>query len=271
MKSRCMLILVVFLLSVTAFAQTNSFPSSGKVGIGTVNPQTALEVSGNQNSNRISQSGATYIELLQKTWGGGGGILFSAYGADVLVNGSIPQTGNTKNKFSPNVFGGSSHGPGMIYYGGNSGTMNFYVGPSSPGADTDVVWGEPVLSLNRSGNVGIGVNSPSAKLAVDGIIKTKEVNVTVSGWPDYVFMPGYKLMPLSDLEAFIRKNGHLPDVPTESEVMENGVNLAEMNVKLLEKVEELTLYAIQQDELLKKVLERLSVVESKLIGETVIE
>ena len=52
-------------------------------------------------------------------------------------------------------------------------------------------------------------------------------------------------MPLSELEAFIQKNGHLPNLPTEAEVMENGVNLAEMNVKLLEKVEELTLYVIE--------------------------
>ena len=62
---------------------------------------------------------------------------------------------------------------------------------------------------------------------------------------DYVFKPEYKLMPLSELEAFIQKNGHLPNLPTEAEVMENGVNLAEMNVKLLEKVEELTLYVIE--------------------------
>ena len=78
-------------------------------------------------------------------------------------------------------------------------------------------------------------------------------------------------MPLSEVGAFIKRNNHLPNIPTEAEVKENGVNLAEMNVKLLEKIEELTLYAIQQDELLKKVLERLSEVESKLTGETVIK
>ncbi|MCE7057196.1 hypothetical protein LZF95_21120 [Algoriphagus sp. AGSA1] len=88
-------------------------------------------------------------------------------------------------------------------------------------------------------------------IKVNGTVKTKEVNVTATGWPDYVFRPGYQLMPLSELETFIQKNGHLPDVPTEAEVMENGVNLAEMNVKLLEKVEELTLYLIEQSTQIK--------------------
>jgi hypothetical protein len=106
---------------------------------------------------------------------------------------------------------------------------------------------------------------------VNGTIKTKEVNVTATGWADYVFRPEYKLMPLNEVEQFIRDNGHLPNIPTEAEVMENGVNLAEMNVKLLEKVEELTLYAIQQDELIKMVLKRLSEVESKQVEDTVIE
>ncbi|WP_439488524.1 hypothetical protein [Algoriphagus sp.] len=101
------------------------------------------------------------------------------------------------------------------------------------------------IRVKLNGNVGIGTTNPTHKLSVNGTIKTQEVNVTATGWPDYVFKPEYKLMPLSELEAYIQKNGHLPNVPSEAEVMENGVNLAEMNVKLLEKVEELTLYVIE--------------------------
>ncbi|MEB2774649.1 hypothetical protein SYJ56_04985 [Algoriphagus sp. D3-2-R+10] len=96
-------------------------------------------------------------------------------------------------------------------------------------------------------------------IKVNGTIKTQEVNIAASGWADFVFKPDYKLMPLSELEAFIQKNGHLPSVPTEAEVMENGVNLAEMNVKLLEKVEELTLYVIE----LKKEVEELKAMQNK--------
>jgi hypothetical protein len=110
-----------------------------------------------------------------------------------------------------------------------------------------------------NGNVGIGKSNPSQKLEVNGTIKTKEVNVTTSGWADYVFAPGYNLRPLSEVEAFITKNGHLPNVPTEKEVMENGVNLLEMNIKLLEKVEELTLYVIE----LKKEIVELKAMQNK--------
>lgn len=117
------------------------------------------------------------------------------------------------------------------------------------------------LRIANNGNVGIGVSSPTHKLEVNGTIKAKEVNVTTSGWADYVFNPDYKLTPLSELETFIQKNGHLPNIPTETEVMKTGVNLAEMNVKLLEKVEELTLYVLElkkknddQDELISKLL-----------------
>ncbi|MDR7131624.1 hypothetical protein J2X69_003988 [Algoriphagus sp. 4150] len=101
------------------------------------------------------------------------------------------------------------------------------------------------LVINSLGNVGINTKTPTYTLSVNGVIGAREVNVTTTGWADYVFRSEYKLIPLSELEAFIRKNGHLPGVPKEAEVMENGINLAEMNVKLLEKVEELTLYVIQ--------------------------
>jgi hypothetical protein len=63
-----------------------------------------------------------------------------------------------------------------------------------------------------------------------------------------VFQPGYRLQPLGEVRAFIRKHNHLPDIPSEAEVKEKGVSLGEMQAKLLAKVEELTLHLIQQDE-----------------------
>ncbi|ELR68767.1 hypothetical protein C900_05863 [Fulvivirga imtechensis AK7] len=97
------------------------------------------------------------------------------------------------------------------------------------------------------GSMGIGTeNIGSFKLAVEGKIGAREVQVTsVSPWPDYVFKEGYKLTPLEELEIHLKKNKHLPGIPTAKEVEENGVNLGEMNAKLLEKVEELTLYLIE--------------------------
>ena len=96
----------------------------------------------------------------------------------------------------------------------------------------------------------------NATVKIDGKLYAKEIEVKTNVWADYVFKPDYKLMPLDELEAFIETNNHLPDVPSETEVKENGINLAEMNAKLLQKVEELTLYIIEQqkqiDELEKR-------------------
>ncbi|GMQ31696.1 hypothetical protein [Algoriphagus confluentis] len=103
-----------------------------------------------------------------------------------------------------------------------------------------------------NGNLGVGTQNPTERLAVNGNIKAREVNVTTAGWADFVFDSEFELMPLSDLATFIETNGHLPGIPTESEVMENGIWLSEMNVKLLQKVEELTLYILRQEEKIKE-------------------
>ncbi len=115
------------------------------------------------------------------------------------------------------------------------------------------------LVITTTGKIGIGTANPSQKLDVNGTIRTREVNVTTSGWADYVFLPDYELKPLSEVERFIEEHGHLPNVPSEKEVLDNGVNLLQMNVKLLEKVEELTLYMIE----LQKEIEQLKANQNK--------
>jgi len=78
----------------------------------------------------------------------------------------------------------------------------------------------------------------------NGIMKAKEVLVTLTGWPDYVFCKDYKLLPLQELEKFVNENQHLPNVPSAATVEEKGVELGEMNALLLKKIEELTLYIL---------------------------
>ena len=99
----------------------------------------------------------------------------------------------------------------------------------------------------------------NAVVKVDGKLYAKEIEVKTNVWADYVFKPGYKLMPLAELESFIQENNHLPDVPTETEVKENGINVAGMNAKLLQKVEELTLYIIEQQKQIDELKESLEV------------
>jgi hypothetical protein len=86
------------------------------------------------------------------------------------------------------------------------------------------------------------------KLAVDGKIVAKEIVVTTLSWADYVFEEEYPLMPLEEVQDFIAKNSHLPNVPSAEEMESNGLNISETNTILMEKIEELTLYLIAQNE-----------------------
>jgi hypothetical protein len=82
---------------------------------------------------------------------------------------------------------------------------------------------------------------------VEGGILTESINVAVKNtdkWADKVFQKDYNLKPLNEVEEFIKKNKHLPNIPSAMDVVEDGINVAEMNASLLEKIEELTLYVI---------------------------
>jgi hypothetical protein len=103
------------------------------------------------------------------------------------------------------------------------------------------------MMITPEGNVGIGTTTPgSFKLAVNGKIWTQEVNVAMTNpGPDYVFEKEYDLLSLPELEAYINQNKHLPEVPSAKEMEKDGLNLKEMNLILLKKVEELTLHLIE--------------------------
>jgi hypothetical protein len=126
----------------------------------------------------------------------------------------------------------------------------------------DVIQIEPnsaanVIYINAAGNVGLGTANPTEKLTINGNVKCKQVEVSLTGWSDFVFREDYSLMPLSLLDDFINRHKHLPGVPSADEVMSNGNNLGEMDAILLQKIEELTLYVIElkkENEALKLLL-----------------
>jgi len=105
------------------------------------------------------------------------------------------------------------------------------------------------FTLMDNGNVGIGTTSPVHKLDVIGTIRAREVKVDMNG-ADFVFEEKYPLMPLSELETYIKKNKHLPEIAPAKEMQEQGSNLGNLNTKLLQKIEELTLYVIEQQKLI---------------------
>ncbi len=109
-----------------------------------------------------------------------------------------------------------------------------------------------MVQYDSEGNVGIGTTNPTNKFEVNGTIRSKEVIVEATGWPDYVFEADYDLPTLAEIEAYINTHKHLPGVPSAKQVEENGLTLGEMNALLLKKIEELTLHTIEQDNKLKK-------------------
>ncbi len=128
---------------------------------------------------------------------------------------------------------------------------------------------EDFMFIKRNGQVGIGTETMSThKLAVNGTIGSREIKVEMDNWEDRVFRKDYNLNTLEEVESFISENQHLPNIPSEEEVLENGIYLGDMNAKLLRKIEELTLYMIdlnkqvqsQQDE-----ISELKELNSKLI------
>jgi hypothetical protein len=102
-----------------------------------------------------------------------------------------------------------------------------------------------IVLAPSSGSVGIGTTNPQYLLSVKGTVGAEEFIVTNTGWSDYVFQPGYRLQPLSEVNAYIQANHHLPNIPSEAEVKEKGANVGDMQTKLLAKIEELTLHLIQ--------------------------
>jgi hypothetical protein len=135
-----------------------------------------------------------------------------------------------------------------------------YFSPSNNATDASgaIYTDLKTFNISQKSKVGIGTdtfdcsNCSEYRLFVKDGIKTERIKVEIAannGWADYVFNKDYKLMPLNDLQAYISDKGHLPEVPTTEEAIANGIELKEMNILLLKKVEELTLYLIDQNKI----------------------
>lgn len=143
---------------------------------------------------------------------------------------------------------GAKYGEWGIEYNEHAGGLNFW----KPAGSNN--FGNYYMFINDKGKVGIGVNpsemntSTEYNLYVANGILTERVKAALrstSDWADYVFKPDYQLMNIMEVDAFIRQHGHLPGVPAAEEVKEQGIDMALMDAKLLEKIEELTLYVIE--------------------------
>jgi hypothetical protein len=123
----------------------------------------------------------------------------------------------------------------------NDKAYSFFGSPS--GTETEI------LTILNDGSMGIGTSTPdtNAKLTVKGKVHSREVKVSVNAGADFVFNKDYRLAPLEELAAYISENKHLPEIPSAKEMEEKGIEVGEMNIKLLQKIEELTLHLIRQN------------------------
>ncbi|PWS28863.1 hypothetical protein DHW03_03245 [Pedobacter yonginense] len=189
---------------------------NGNIGIGTASPTVPLDIISTYNTNLVS--------LTKNSIVGGEGPEISF--RNLVNDGTQP----TIAKITSKLLNG---GAGAV-----AGSLSFFTRNNS----ADVL----AMTIAPNGFIGMGTASPKEALSVNGNIRAKEIKVEATNWPDYVFEDGYKVGTLGDLEAYIKANRHLPEMPSAKEAEASGVELGEMNRKLLQKIEELTLYVIEQ-------------------------
>ncbi|SES29612.1 hypothetical protein [Pedobacter rhizosphaerae] len=218
---------------------------AGKIGLGTPSPRAFLDVANYCNDLQLS----CVLGRLEEGDATGDGTFLGVRGY------------NTTNNYDRKSFA-LEHS----FYGVINSSINFYRGGSITGGGIsfNTNANEEKMRIDIYGNVGIGTSAPKEKLSVNGNIRSKEVKVETANWPDYVFSIDYPLQSLAEVQRFIKDNGHLPDMPSAQEAETNGIALGEMNKKLLQKIEELTLHLIDKDKQLSTQQSELQILKDAL-------
>lgn len=245
-------------------SSSNIYRANGNVGIGISNPSSKLHISSNTGNTTESflsienngQPGSGITTIGKQV--GGGPVIIQQAGSTAFNN-----QGSTLSIFQKSANGNT--GFGISTYTTKYGTVN-YVDIFAPASncylraeDTLILQARNgsvrletnngYILMNANGQLGIGtqthIDNNFTKLTVAGRIHAQEVKVTVDAGADFVFDNGYPLPCIVEVENFILANKHLPGIPSAEEMQQNGLDLGEMQIKLLQKIEELTLYVVE--------------------------
>ncbi|WP_316810317.1 hypothetical protein [Pedobacter heparinus] len=203
--------------------------NQGNVGIGTTNPGSRKF----RLVTAVSENDVGVEVEIGRTTGTNYGVVGKATGSGANTNIGL---------FTTAI--GATSNLGLRIYNVASASSSYAIYSDSP------------AQSYFQGNLGIGVEAPTEKLSVNGKIRAQEIKVEASPWPDYVFSRDYQLPTLQQTEQHIKEKGHLPGIPSAAEVKANGIDLGEMNAKLVQKIEELTLHLIRQQKEIEQLKKR---------------
>jgi hypothetical protein len=310
---RAFIIAIVTFWTIQVFGQSNTFPATGNVGIGTLAPAYPLQINSNDTKIQLGNNtlfSGPFLNLYNSTTTSAPMITLAVaktnymngsnyyikqnwaalYGNDLteglfltanlnrympngicILNSGNVGIGTTTPRNYLDVAGKVSIGTACPttgsglelyhYVSTNTSYINSYNRTTS--TYLPLYFSASTYYFNN-GNVGIGTTNPTEKLTVNGNIKAERVDI-VSDVPasDYVFEKEYNLRSLDQVEQFVKENKHLPEVPSAAEFKENGYSVGQMDDVLLRKIEELTLYIIEQQKLIEQLQEKVEQLESK--------
>lgn len=220
----------------TGYSQSNTFPSSGNVGIGTTSPNSPLTVKGTLNIGVRANYGGDFATD-------------NADYSNVLSIGDIgPESGLKIYKQgsgdSPSFLGPNNYNDSYVFEMTDTNGNTPDGGIVFAGTGKDDIF-DGIFYIRGNGRVGVGVKNPSTDFEVDGTAKAEEVIVEENVGADFVFEVGYALPELEEVESHIQKHKHLQGIPSAQQMRRHGVRVGDLQMKLLQKIEELTLYVIE--------------------------